>query len=137
MLFGTTLLLDPTGLLGGLAAEPDRVHWLFAPPAARCVGYGIGMFAAAHAPERHRLWIDTMIGIQIVDFVATAGYLAAGALPAGSAWAVIPPLLWVFLLCWVRWQLRTIPLYRKESDHDHCESTDPNRRPPAASARRL
>jgi hypothetical protein len=45
------------------------------------------------------LWIDTKFGIQIVDFVATAGCLAAGVLPAGNACAVTPPLLWVFLLC--------------------------------------
>jgi hypothetical protein len=114
MLFGAALLIEPAVLLGGFEPQPAASNWIFATAAARCIGYGIGMFAAAHAPARHRLWIDTMIGIQVVDFAATAGCLAVGMLPTGiTGAAVLPPLLWVFLLSWARWQLRTAPIHGK------------------------
>src|ERR1700677_4326909 len=57
------------------------------------------MFVAARAPWPNRLWIDTMIAIQAVDFIATAVYLANGVLPAGHVGsAVVPPLLWIAVL---------------------------------------
>jgi len=49
--------------------------WLFAMMAARFIGYGIGMMVASRDPIKHQLWIDTMIGIQCIDWIATLIFL--------------------------------------------------------------
>ncbi|MFN8076091.1 MAG: hypothetical protein U0Q15_11815 [Kineosporiaceae bacterium] len=77
---GAIFLLSPAGAADalGLAAAPAWTSWLFAMMAARFLGYGVGMIAAARDPQRHRLWITTMIGVQTVDWVATLAHVAAG-----------------------------------------------------------
>jgi hypothetical protein len=89
------------GLLGLQAGAPGWVDWLLVTAGARFIGYGIGLFAAARSPERHRLWINTMIAIQAVDFIANVAYMANGALPfdrvAPTVWL---PLVWMALLGW-------------------------------------
>jgi hypothetical protein len=106
IVFGTWLLVAPDGFPAVFhlqPAAPGWVNWILAMSAARFVGYGIGMFVAARAPWPNRLWIDTMIAIQAVDFIATAVYLANGVLPAGHVGsAVVPPLLWIAVLGWAR-----------------------------------
>jgi hypothetical protein len=79
-------------------AAPAWVNWLLAICGARFVGYGIGMFVAARAPWRNRVWIDTMIAIQVVDFIAIAGYLADGVASLRQFPVVVLPLLWIALL---------------------------------------
>jgi hypothetical protein len=97
------------GLLGLEPAAPAWAEWLFVMMGARFLGYGIGMFLAARDPEANQTWINTMIGIQLIDFVATVVFLAAGDLPvAHVASAIILP--WVFvtgLLWWHPRRLRT------------------------------
>jgi hypothetical protein len=111
ILFGAMLLATPAtlpALFHLRPAAPDWVNWVLAMSAARFIGYGIGMFVAARAPWRNRGWIDTMIAIQVVDFLATAGYLAAGVLSVRRvAPAVVPPLLWIAVLGWARLRART------------------------------
>ncbi|MCB2177663.1 MAG: hypothetical protein KQH57_17785 [Actinomycetales bacterium] len=79
LVLGAAFLVAPgaTASALGLAPAPGWTNWLFAMMAARFLGYGVGMLAVARDPGRHRLWLDTMIGIQVVDWVATAGHLAA------------------------------------------------------------
>jgi hypothetical protein len=97
------------GVLGLQAGAPPWVNWLLVTAGARYIGYGIGMFAAARSPGRHRLWINMMIAIQAVDFIAIVAYLANGALPfdrvAPKAWL---PLLWIALLGWASWASRVM-----------------------------
>ncbi|HEV2360136.1 MAG TPA: hypothetical protein VGS21_00385, partial [Acidimicrobiales bacterium] len=57
---------------------PSWTSWLFAMMGARFIGYGVGMLATARDPVGHRMWLDTMIAIQAVDWIATIAYLAAG-----------------------------------------------------------
>ena len=107
ILFGATLLVRPATLQTSLhlqPAAPAWVNYILAMSAARIIGYGIGMFVAARAPWRHRVWINTMIAIQAVDFIATAAYLANGVLPLGHVAAgLVLPWLWIAVLgraCW-------------------------------------
>jgi len=70
ILFGATLLVRPATLqtlLHVQPAAPAWVNYILAMSAARIIGYGVGMFVAAGAPWRHRVWINTMIAIQAVD----------------------------------------------------------------------
>ena len=55
------------GILSG-AENEDR---------ARFLGYGFGMFVAARDPLANVAWINTMIVIQIADWLSTIGYLLA------------------------------------------------------------
>ena len=60
------------------------------------------MFATARDPARHPSWINTMIIIQAVDWIATLGYLIAGAVTLRNvtAAAFLPPLFIAALLRW-------------------------------------
>jgi hypothetical protein len=113
ILFGATLLVRPATLQTLLhlqPAAPAWVNYILAMSAARIIGYGIGMFVAARAPWRHRVWINTMIAIQAVDFIATAAYLANGVLPLGHVAAgVVLPWLWIAVLGWARRRAPTAP----------------------------
>lgn len=94
-------------LLGFDPAAPGWVDWLFVMMGARFLGYGVGMFVAARDPRAHQSWINTMIGIQVIDWVATVGYLMAGDLPATSvASALVLPV--VFVIALVVWHPRRL-----------------------------
>jgi hypothetical protein len=102
---GTMYLATPSAavaaMLGVETPAPPWVCFALATAGARSVGYGIGMLAAARAPWCHQLWINTMLGIQIVDFIAILLYRADGTLTLrhlGPAAAL--PLLWVVILGW-------------------------------------
>jgi GNAT superfamily N-acetyltransferase len=65
------------------------------------VGYAAGMFVASTAPHRHLTWINTMIFIQLVDWVTTLFYLSTGDLTFRQVSTAsflpvvfITPLLW-------------------------------------------
>lgn len=102
--FGILFTFAPAtagGLLGLEPAAPGWVHWLFVMMGARFLGYGVGMVVAARDPLSHQSWINTMIGIQVIDWVATVGYLLAGDLPlANVASALILPVVFVAALIW-------------------------------------
>lgn len=102
---GAAFLLapGPTAAALGLPAAPDWTGWLFAMMAVRFLGYGVGMLAAARDPQRHRLWIATMIAVQCVDWVATVGHLAAGSVTLSQvSTAAVLPVVFVVALGWTR-----------------------------------
>ena len=77
ILTGAIFLVSPARYAELLHLQPAGPAWvnrLLAMCGARFVGYGIGMFVAARAPWRNRVWIDTMIAIQVVDI--TGGIVA-------------------------------------------------------------
>jgi hypothetical protein len=96
-----------------LRFQPAARAWenmLLAMCGARFIGYGIGMFAAARAPRRHRIWIDTMIAIQAVDLITQAVYAATGLVEIRQVVPIVAlPLLWVVLLSWTPPRLSPCP----------------------------
>jgi hypothetical protein len=104
-----TFAPGPSARLLGLApAAPGWASWLLVMMGARFLGYGVGMLAAARDPARHVVWIDTMIGVQLVDLVATIGFLAAGDIPFPNvASALVLPV--VFIAGLVAWHPRRLP----------------------------
>ncbi len=106
---GAAFLLAPSRAAHvlGLVAAPGWVDWLLAMLAVRCIGYGAGMVAASRAPRRHRLWIQTMVAIQLIDWVATMVHLATGDVTLGQVTtaAVVPVLFAAVLGRWL-WTTR-------------------------------
>lgn len=104
LFFGVLFTFAPTlagGLLGLAPDAPSWAAWLFVMMGARFLGYGVGMFLAARDPRRNVSWIDTMIAIQGIDWLATVGFLAAGAIPlANVTSALVLPVVFVAALLW-------------------------------------
>lgn len=107
---GIGFLLAPAGLatLLGLALAPTWTAWLFAMMAARFLGFGYGMWLAARDPRRHVHWINAMLVIQAIDWLATLYYLAAGAVTLGQVTtaAFLPVVFIVVLLANHPWRAR-------------------------------
>ncbi|MGH2967510.1 MAG: hypothetical protein ACRDK0_00380 [Solirubrobacteraceae bacterium] len=82
-------------------AEPAWVDWLFAMLGARFLGFAYGMFRAARDPDANVGWINAMIAIQAIDWIATLGHLIADdvTLRQVSTSAIVPP-LFVGILLW-------------------------------------
>jgi hypothetical protein len=111
-LLGAGFLLVPRAIEGLFdlgPAAPPWANWLVAMLGARFLGYAAGMFVTASRPDRHLAWINTMIGIQAVDWVATLVFLISGELRlAQIGVAAVLPVLFIAALLW--WHPRRIVL---------------------------
>lgn len=101
---GAAFLLVPSAtasLFGLEPAAPGWVHWLFAMMGARFLGYAYGMAVAFRDPAGSLPWIDSMIAIQTIDWVATMLSLSAGDVNLQQvATASFVPLIFVAVLVW-------------------------------------
>jgi hypothetical protein len=89
-------------LFGLTPAEPAWADWLFAMMGARFLGFGYGMLVAARDPARHVAWINAMIAIQVVDWVATVSHLVGGSVQLSQvSTASFMPVLFVAALAWL------------------------------------
>ena len=89
------------GILGLGSDAPGWAYWLFVMMGARFLGYGVGMLVAAREPAAHVAWINTMIAIQVIDFIGTVIFLVAGDLPlVRVASALVLPVVFVAGLVW-------------------------------------
>lgn len=105
LFFGALFTCWPTGaatIFGLSPAAPDWANWLLIMLGARFLGYGIGTLAAAREPAANLSWINTMIAVQVIDWLATLGYLIAGSVTlrnVGPA-AVLPVVFVTGLVYW-------------------------------------
>ncbi len=67
------------GAMLGLTEAPTWTHWIFFMFSARALGFAFGMFLAARDPVRHVSWIQAMIGVQAIDWLATMYFVLTGA----------------------------------------------------------
>ena len=89
--------------------SPGWVNWLFVMMGARFLGYGFGMFVAARDPLANLTWINTMIVIQVADWVSTIGYLLVHDVSfANVAPAAVLPVIFVAGL--LRWHPRRLAM---------------------------
>ena len=79
---------------------PSWTNWLLIMGGARFLGMGYGMFVAMRDPLKHRSWIQAMIGVQILDWLATISNLLSGTitLTQASTAAFLPIVFIVALL---------------------------------------
>ncbi len=73
-LFGAERLHD----LLGLSAAPSWTQWPLAMMGARFLAFGFGMLLVARNPIGHRSWIQAMIVVQAIDWLATVVSLSTG-----------------------------------------------------------
>jgi hypothetical protein len=104
LVLGVAFLLLPGQAERLLNLQPDApawANWLVAMLGARFLGYAAGMFVTAPRPDQHLAWINTMIGIQVVDWVATMAFLASGELRLAQVGpAAVLPVLFIAALVW-------------------------------------
>jgi hypothetical protein len=103
LVLGLLFLIAPAS---GRGPRPDTscagwVNWLFAMMGARFLGYAYGMFVTARHPEPATAWIDTMIVIQAIDWIATIAHLVTGDVTLRQVTtASFMPALFVGALIW-------------------------------------
>jgi hypothetical protein len=106
LILGIAFLAAPSAVAGQLGFEPAAppwANWLLAMMAARFLGYAYGMVWAARHPEGARPWIETMIVIQTIDWLATLAYLHSGDVTLRQVTtASFVPVLFVTALIWFR-----------------------------------
>ncbi len=82
-----------------LAEAPTWVYWMFGMLSARALGFAYGMFLAARDPARHIHWIQAMIGVQAIDWLATMYFVLTGAVTlAQVSTASFLPLIFIGML---------------------------------------
>jgi hypothetical protein len=86
------------------------------------------MLLAARDPERNESWINTMIGIQLIDWISTLAVLVTGTLALRNVTsAVFLPPLFIAALVW--WHPRRLHAAR---DRRTADSVDGRPRPAVA-----
>lgn len=104
IILGVLYLFVP-GLFLAWTGHPQPgadIYYPLAMLAARFLAYGAALLYIAGAPARHRLWIDVMILIQIIDLAAGVFYTATGVVPLSqsgfpmfnAAWIIVLLALW-------------------------------------------
>ena len=104
LILGSAFLTAPTAVadqLGFTPAAPAWANWLLAMMAARFLGYAYGMFWSARHTRRAEAWIDTMIVIQAIDWIATLAYLHGGDVTLRQVTtASFMPVIFIAALIW-------------------------------------
>ena len=102
--------------MGHSVPAPD-VFYPLAMLAARFLAVGIVFLYISSAPYKHRLWIDAMIAIQLIDLAAGIGYTAAGIVPVTLSAMPMFNAIWIAaLLFW--WRPQTLADPKTASPHE-------------------
>jgi hypothetical protein len=100
-ILGVVMITAPAQFaeFSGLAPAPAWTAWLFAMFGARCLGFAFGMVLALRDPAANRGWLQAMLGVQAIDWLATIGYVAAGTVTISQVkTAAVAPLIFVAVL---------------------------------------
>ena len=75
------------------------------------IGFGIAMFIAAQDPIKHKLWIQIMVGLQVIDWTGTVFYIALGAVSLMQvSTASFLPLIFIGLLLYTYPRTNTVSI---------------------------
>ncbi len=105
LVLGALFVLAPAtadDALGFDLAAPPWANWLFVMMGARFLAFAYGLALAARDPRHNVGWIDAMIVVQAIDWIATLGYLATGDVTIAQVKtaAIAPPVFIAALLWW-------------------------------------
>ncbi|MEE9415573.1 MAG: hypothetical protein V3V01_09830 [Acidimicrobiales bacterium] len=97
IVLGIMYLFAPAFLLEamGHSVPDDDVFYPLAMLAGRFLAYGAAMIYISSEPERHRLWVDVMIGIQLIDLAAGVFYTATGVVSLSLSGFPIFNAIWI------------------------------------------
>lgn len=99
--FGAAFTFAPAKFGGmlGLPETPPWAYWMFGMFGARAFGFAYGMFLVARDPIKHAHWIQAMIGVQFIDWLATIYFVQNGAVTlAQVSSASYLPLIFIAML---------------------------------------
>jgi hypothetical protein len=102
---GVLYLFFPSWLLtqmGHTLPAPD-IHYPLAMLAARFIAYGAGFVLIARVASQHRLWINLMIIIQLIDLGAGLYYTLTGIVGVSLSGVPMFNAAWIIVLLWL-WQ---------------------------------
>ncbi len=102
----------------GLAAAPAWTAWIFAMFGARALGFAFGMGLALRNPQQHRAWLQAMIAVQAIDWIATLVYVFSGVVTLAqvSTAAFLPIFFIVVLSSGFSRRSPTVPLPHAQLD---------------------
>jgi hypothetical protein len=99
--FGAVFIFAPAKFSGmlDLPETPQWAYWMFGMFSARAFGFAYGMFLAARDPMKHVHWIQAMIGVQLIDWLATMYFVLDGAVTLAQVTsASYLPLIFIAML---------------------------------------
>jgi hypothetical protein len=83
----------------GLSGAPDWTGWPFGMMGARFIAFGFGMVLVFLNPMGNRSWVQAMIGVQTIDWLATMYYVGTGVVTLNQvASASFLPVLFIIAL---------------------------------------
>lgn len=87
LVLGIAFLFFPNVMYTSMGIPPATVGmtYILGLLSARLLAYGVVLLRILPTLERHTLWLDTMIAIQIIDFVVGVACVAQGWVPMASA----------------------------------------------------
>ena len=100
---GIGYLLFPMQLLATMqqSLPPADMQWPLGMLAARFLAYGAGFWIISHQPAPHRLWIQLMAVIQLIDFGVELMLLLTGTLQLSHVGVAMFNAIWIGLFCWL------------------------------------
>ena len=101
LVLGLAFLFTPAYFLEwmNLSVPPSDVNYMLGMLSARFLGYGLGMFYIASAPEKNMFWINNMILIQVIDLAIGIFYSLTGTVSlTASAFPMFNASLFIILL---------------------------------------
>lgn len=102
ILLGLGYLFAPAEFLSsmGHSIPATDIQYPLGMLAARFLAYGVALLIIARAPTTNVLWIDTMIGIQLIDLAVGLYYTAVGVVPLSLSGFPMFNAGWIILLLW-------------------------------------
>ena len=100
---GIGYLLFPMQLLAAMQQNlpPADMQWPLGMLAARFLAYGVGFWIISHQPAPHRLWIQLMGMIQLIDLGVELMLLLTGTLQLSQVGVAMFNAVWISLFCWL------------------------------------
>ncbi len=100
---GVLYLLAPNFLLGsiGHSIPPTDLYYPLGMLASRFLVVGLGFWLIAQTPKPHRLWIDLMIFIQLIDLGVGVFYTATGVVSLSLSGFPMFNAIWISVLLYL------------------------------------
>ena len=102
IVLGLGYLFAPQALLHsmGHSTSATDLNYPLGMLAARFLVYGIVLIIISRAAFEHRLWISSMVFIQLIDFSVGVFYTVAGIVPLSLSGFPMFNALWISVLLW-------------------------------------